>query len=86
MLVARRVDGIVGPLEPILSAAKSVVRDRYIFDAPFVVSERTPWVQISKKSTDRISADKLKLRFIDLKKKHNLEFIRDKYLKPLSPE
>jgi len=86
ILLARRVDGIIGPLEPILSAAKSVVHDRYIFDDPFVVSERTPWVQISRKSADRISEEKLKLKFIDLKQKHKLELIRDKYLKPLSPE
>jgi len=84
MLLARRVDGIIGPLDPILSAARSIVQDRYIFDDPFVVSERTPWVQISKKSADRISVKKLKRIFLNLEKTNKLELIRDKYLRALN--
>ena len=84
MLLAQRVDGIIGPLDPILSAAVRVVHNKDIFDAPFVVSERTPWIQISKQSADRISVDNLKRVFLDLKEKHKLEEIRDEYLKALN--
>ncbi len=81
MLRAGRVDGIVGPLDPILSAAKKLDFNDDIFGVPFVVSERTPWLQVSKKSLERLSIKKLNQIFLNLKSNNKLKNIRDKYTK-----
>lgn len=74
MLMFGRVDAIIGPLDPILRAAKGKTLGK-----PLVVDERTPWVQISKKSAPRLSADKLNSVFLDIVNRGALEKIRRKY-------
>ncbi len=82
MLMAGRVDAIIGPMAPIISAAESVNRGGNLFGEPLVLTEKTPWVQISKKSSERVSIEKLKLIYDDLEKRGVLNAIRDRYLKP----
>jgi polar amino acid transport system substrate-binding protein len=62
MLVSGRVDAIIGPMEPILSAADSVGAVN-IFGKPLYVSERVPWLQISKKSKLALAPNKIRLLF-----------------------
>jgi len=63
MLQKGRVDAIIGPMAPIMSAAKKIHIDQGFFGKPLVVSERTPWLQLSKKSHDKISPQHLELVF-----------------------
>lgn len=85
MLIKGRVDAIIGPIDPILSAAArentGVSEDKKIyFGQPLVVDERTPWVQISKKSRHRLSEDRLRSIFSDMINHGKLEQLRKKYL------
>jgi len=80
LLMVRRVDAIIGPMDPILSAAIQLEVDETLFGEPLVVSERTPWVQISKKSLNRVSIDKLRTLFEAFEKHGELEKIRQKYI------
>jgi len=80
MLARRRVDAIIGPLDPIISAIERTGHDQNIFGKPLVIDERTPWVQISKNSVDRISEEQLKTVFHDIERRGALNRIRSKYL------
>lgn len=80
MLKRGRVDGIIGPIDPILSAAKQLNEDRSLFGEPLIVNENTPWVQISKKSKAKLSIDKLNEAFKKLQSQNVLEALREKYL------
>lgn len=80
MLAFGRVDAIIGPLEPILSAVAEIENNNIALDEPFVVSERTPWVQISNKSADRLHADELKAIILDILNRGEFEAIRKKYI------
>ena len=79
MLMFDRVDAVIGPLEPILNAAKNMNYEEDIFGAPLVVDERTPWVQISKKSSTKVSPDTLKAVYQSIQQRGDLEAIRQKY-------
>ncbi len=81
MLMIGRVDAIIGPMTPILSAAADLHLGNDFFGKPFIVDERTPWVQISRKSVDRISTEKLRAVFNEINKRGELEKIRNKYTK-----
>ena len=81
LLAVGRVDAIIGPIEPILNAAVKLGKDRNFFGKPFVVSERTPWVQISKKSAERINVEELRTHFQTIKMRGDLNKIRQKYTK-----
>ncbi|WP_415898793.1 substrate-binding periplasmic protein [Neptuniibacter sp. QD48_11] len=80
MLKRGRVDGIIGPIDPILSAAKQLNDDFSLFGEPLVVKENTPWVQISKKSKAKLSIEKLNEAYKKLQSQNTLEALRDKYL------
>ncbi len=81
MLLRGRVDAIIGPIDPILSAALLEQGDKTIrFGCPLVVDERTPWVQISRKSLERIDVDKLRATYERLIKRGELTRLRVKYL------
>ena len=80
MLDARRIDAVIGPFDPILMAAKSLGYSPLFFGKPLVVSKRTPWVQISKKSESRVSVEDLKSHFLELLKRGDLERLRKKYI------
>lgn len=80
MLMRGRVDAIIGPMDPILSAAARMNWSEALFGKPFIVSERTPWVQISKKSAKRISVEKLKSLYEDIEQRGELQRLRQKYI------
>ena len=78
MLARGRVDAIIGPMEPILSAADSVGMSN-IFDKPLYVSERTPWLQISKKSKLRLRVNKIRDIFNNILIRGELKKLQHKY-------
>jgi len=81
MLKYGRVDGIIGPLDPLLFTAAEMFNGENIFGQPLVVGERTPWVQVSKKGLDRISIKKLKEAFHKMKQEGQLDVLRKKYIR-----
>lgn len=80
MLIAGRADTIIGPLDPILSAATHVEGQSVVFDEPLIVDLRTPWIQVSKKSRPHIDTDKLKKSFLKMQSADTLNILRAKYL------
>ncbi|MEH6444550.1 MAG: transporter substrate-binding domain-containing protein [Oceanospirillaceae bacterium] len=80
MLVNGRVDAIIGPMEPILNAADSIGAVN-IFGKPLYVSERVPWLQISKKSKLSLTpiSNKIRLLFEDILNQGELKKLQDKY-------
>jgi len=80
MLKFGRVDAIIGPLDPILSAANKITDGEYIFGKPLVVAERTPWIQISNKSASELSVRKLRTIILKLKERGVIKEIRQKYI------
>ncbi len=79
MLSLHRIDAIIGPSAPILSAAKELKLADDFFGKPLVVSERTPWLQMSKKSLNKVSSEKLKSIFTQMMAQGELEKIQAKY-------
>jgi polar amino acid transport system substrate-binding protein len=80
MLQAGHVDGVIGPLDPIYRAAADLSRGPEMFGEPFVVSVRTPWVQVSKASKFKIDRLKLKSAYKRLNEQGVFKTLRDKYL------
>jgi len=80
MLVAGRVDAVIGPFEALLMAAKKSGKDETFFGEPLTVSERTPWLQISNKSIHKFNIIEIKERFIKLIKNNKLENLKRSYL------
>ncbi len=81
MLMANHVDAIIGPMDPILSAAASMGISERSFGLPLVVDERTPWVQVSNKSLNIVPVDELKIAFDKLTSQGILNKLRSEYLK-----
>jgi len=79
MLLYGRVDAIIGPLPPIVSAIKASGEQEGVLGEPLVVDERTPWVQISNKSTARLGESDLKEIFAKLVARGDLSAIQEKY-------
>ncbi len=79
MLKKGRVDAIIGPMAPIISAAKQIHLGKDFFGKPLIVSERTPWLQLSKKSHDKVSPKQLKVIFSKMMAQGELEKIQLKY-------
>lgn len=87
MLKVGRVDAIIGPMDPIISAASQMGEDASFLGEPLVLHENTPWVQVSKKSQHRLSIEKLYSIFQQFKAEGSLEALRRKYiLLPALPE
>jgi len=82
MLMAGRADAIIGPLDPILSAALQIEGQNVQFGEPLVVDLRTPWVQVSKKRQAHVDSEKLKQSFIKMQNTDTLNILRAKYLTP----
>lgn len=80
MLMVGRVDAVIGPMDPILSAALQLNEDINLFGEPFVVSERTPWVQISNNSLGKLSPQKLKSAYKKIIEHDELSKLRKQYL------
>jgi polar amino acid transport system substrate-binding protein len=79
MLSLDRVDAIIGPLAPILSAAKKLNLSDEFFGRPLIVSERTPWLQVSKKSLNKVSKTQLKAIFSEMLLQGELKKIKNNY-------
>jgi len=79
MLEKGRVDAIIGPIAPILSAAKKIHLNKDFFGKPLIVSERTPWLQLSKKSHNKVSVQQLKTIFSQMMAQGELTKIQKKY-------
>ncbi len=82
MMMAGRVDAIIGPMDPILSAAAKINRGAESFGEPFVVSERTPWIQVSKRGKHLQSVETLETAFNALQSRGVLTQLHEKYLAP----
>ncbi|QFU21657.1 transporter substrate-binding domain-containing protein [Shewanella eurypsychrophilus] len=80
MLMAGHVDAVIGPMDAILSAALQLNEDINLFGEPFVVSQRTPWVQISNKSLHKFSPQRLKSSYEKIIERDELSKLRRKYL------
>lgn len=80
LLAAKRVDAIIGPLTPIISAAQELEEEDDFFGEPLIVSNRTPWLQISNQSQLLHSKSKVKKLFIDILSTNQLKLLRNKYL------
>ncbi|WP_348704198.1 transporter substrate-binding domain-containing protein [uncultured Neptuniibacter sp.] len=80
MLKRGRVDAIIGPMDPIISASKMLPNEQITFGEPLILHENTPWVQISKKSQHKFSVEKLREAFKELMKEGMLTRLREKYL------
>ena len=63
MLANSRVDAIIGPLVPIKGAAKRLNLGDDFFGEPMIVSQRTPWLQASNKSLDKLDISALSSKF-----------------------
>lgn len=80
MLAAGRVDAIIGPFDPILSAAIKAGKNKDFFGEPLIVSERTPWLQVSKKSKTKVAVARLATIFEQILARGELERLRKLYL------
>jgi len=79
LLQKGRVDAIIGPLAPIQSAANKLYLKDDFFGEPLVVSQRTPWLQVSNKSLQKISVKQLKQSFALLLQQGELDKLKSKY-------
>jgi len=82
LLLVKRVDAIIGPMDPILVAASRISPDKQVLGQPLIVDQRTPWIQISKKSSERLSAKRLKQSFDIMKNNGEFDAFRRKYITP----
>jgi polar amino acid transport system substrate-binding protein len=80
MLIAGRVYAVIGPFEALLMAAKSLGKKRVFFGKELIVSQRTPWLQISNKSRHKFNERELKDKFKKLIKNNELEDLKNSYL------
>lgn len=80
MLIAGRVDAVIGPFEALLIAAKNLGKNKDFFGEVLVVSERTPWLQISNKSKHKFDIIELEEKFIKIIKNKKLEYLKKSYL------
>jgi polar amino acid transport system substrate-binding protein len=79
MLAAGRVDAVIGPYEALVYAAKLTNQKDDLLGSPFVVSERTPWLQMSKKSKYKTKSNKISLAFKNMIKNNYYAILREKY-------
>jgi len=84
MLVRGRVDAVIGPMEPILSAAAALGK-MHLLGEPLVVSERTPWLQISRKSVFRLFTEEFATAFNTLLKRGELQILQQIYAAKNNP-
>lgn len=80
MLKNGRVDAVIGPMDTIISAAYKLNLGSEFLGKPLIVSERAPWLQVSKKSEHLISVDKLAAHFKAILKRGELKRLRDLHI------
>jgi len=79
LLAANRVDAVIGPMQPILTAAKKLGLDDSFFGKPLVVSQRTPWLQVTKDTLTKKEKETLREAFITMMNDGDYEKIRNEY-------
>jgi len=82
MLIAGRIDALMGPLHPIKTAVSEfneINHKKIQLGEPLVVETRSPWVQISKKRASYIDIEKLKQSFMELQRKNTFQTLKAKY-------
>lgn len=80
MMRLNRVDAIIGPLSAILYSAKKMGVSKQFFGEPFTVSTKTPWLQISKKNTEKIDLAKVEAKLKKLIEEGFFNRLNEKYL------
>jgi len=80
MLMLKRVDAIIGPMDPLIFKASELTGNKKLFGEPLLVGERTPWVQVSKNSMDKISIDKIESIFKSMVEQGELNALLKKYM------
>lgn len=80
MLIAGRVEAVIGPFEALLMAAKSLGKSKDFFGETLVVSERTPWLQISNKSKHKFNLIELDTKLKKAINNKTLELLKKSYL------
>jgi polar amino acid transport system substrate-binding protein len=80
MLRLGRVDAIIGPIYPILFVASKLSDGQLIFGKPLSVAQRTPWLQMSKKTAHLFDIEKIKNTFLNIMNRGEFDVIRNKYV------
>jgi len=82
MLIAGRADAIIGALPTIETAVLDIEKKegkRILLNEPLIISVKTPWIQVSKKSRSYIDIEKLKQSFIQLQETNTYQKLQIKY-------
>jgi len=79
MLSRGRVDGVIGPMQPIMTSAKKLDLSEVFLGTPLVVSNRTPWLQITKNSLSDDDVKKLNDKFKIIIESGLYEEIKSRY-------
>ncbi len=79
LLKKGRVDAIIGPLAPIIMAAKKLKLTKDFFGEPLIVSQKTPWLQVSKKSLNKVSVQQLMNQFSLILENGELAKLKEEY-------
>lgn len=80
MMRLNRVDAIIGPLSAILYSAKKIGLSKHFFGEPYTVSTKTPWLQVSKKSTIKIDLANVETKLKKLIEDGYFKRLNEKYL------
>lgn len=89
MLIAGRVDAMLGTMTAIKRTVFELERKENIkinLSAPLIVDIRTPWIQLSQKSSEYIEIEKLKKSFLQLEKQGVFNMLDAKYTHPADLE
>lgn len=82
LLMAGRVDAIIGSLQSINNAVASIQNEdnmQLTLGEPLVLEVKTPWVQLSKKHAEHIDMETLKRSFSKLQAGQTFEALQTKY-------
>jgi len=80
MMRLNRVDAIIGPLSAILYSAKKTGLSPSFFGEPYIVSTKTPWLQVSKKSNNKIELSTIEIALKQLIQEGRFTRLNKKYL------
>ncbi len=80
MLASGRVDAIIGPMDPILSAFAESGIEQTMMGEALLLSERTPWIQLSNKSRFLKSIPALRKAYEEIINEGLYEVLKSKHL------
>jgi len=82
MLLAGRADAIIAPLQSVEGAISELEKTEKIdieLGKPLIVNIRSPWIQLSKKSSEAIDIERLRKSFRELENKNTFQQLKAKY-------